>query len=310
MRALFSIVLPIFALIGLGWAIRRRDILSVEAARDLNHFVAYFGLPALLFQIVATATWSDPDLPSFTATFVLASMGVFMLAIVIRRVQGVSLANSSIDGLNAGFANVGFIGIPLCAVAFGPSSLNPATIAAIFTSCVLYGLGQAVIEVGLNRAAGAAAVLHKVGISLLKNPILVAPFVGVLCAWLHAPIPEGVTRFTSLLASTASACALVSVGLFLADHKVKPQLSAIAPVLGLKLIGQPLLSACLARYAFHLSASATGVAIVLSALPTGTGPYLLSDLYDLDATTTSGSILLSTVVSVVTITLLLTFVNG
>jgi predicted permease len=50
----------------------------------------------------------------------------------------------------------------------------------------------------------------------------------------------------------------------------------------------------------------TGIAVVLAALPTGTGPLLLANLYDRDATVTAGSILISTVASLATISLLLT----
>jgi predicted permease len=46
--------------------------------------------------------------------------------------------------------------------------------------------------------------------------------------------------------------------------------------------------------------------LALAALPTGTGPLVLAYLYDRDATVTAGSILISTVASLATISLLLT----
>jgi predicted permease len=63
--ALFSIVLPIFALVGAGTLARRFAILGPHAARELNQFVVYLALPALLFEIMAKARWSELDQPGF-----------------------------------------------------------------------------------------------------------------------------------------------------------------------------------------------------------------------------------------------------
>jgi malonate transporter and related proteins len=74
----------------------------------------------------------------------------------------------------------------------------------------------------------------------------------------------------------------------------------------LKLLGQPALTWLLARFAFHLSPLLTGVAVVVAALPTGTGPYMLANIYHRDAAAIAGSILVSTVLSVVSIAVLVT----
>lgn len=55
MGVLFSIVLPVFALIAAGWGARRFDLLGPAGAYELNRFVVYLGMPALLFQVVAKA---------------------------------------------------------------------------------------------------------------------------------------------------------------------------------------------------------------------------------------------------------------
>jgi predicted permease len=53
------IVLPIFALIGAGWIARRSGVLGPHATGEINRFVVWLALPALLFDIVAKARWSD-----------------------------------------------------------------------------------------------------------------------------------------------------------------------------------------------------------------------------------------------------------
>jgi predicted permease len=46
--------------------------------------------------------------------------------------------------------------------------------------------------------------------------------------------------------------------------------------------------------------------VILSALPTGTGPFMLAEFYRREGGVTSSAILFSTVVSLITVTLCLT----
>lgn len=137
--------------------------------------------------------------------------------------------------------------------------------------------------------------------------MLLAPVLGALYAGFAPPLPEGADRFLSLLAHAASPCALVSLGLFIADQRGRPHLPALSAQVALKLVGQPLLTWALAVYVFHLSPAITGLAVVLAALPTGTGPFMLAQMYKRDAGGTAGSILVSTVLSIVTISVLVSW---
>jgi malonate transporter len=307
MNVLFSVVLPIFALVGAGWIARRYEFLGATAASELNRFVVYLGMPALLFQIMANAKWHDLDHPGFTAAFALGCAVTFGVTVFIRHRQSTHLADASLDGLNGGYANVGFIGFPLCMAAFGPDSLPLVTIAAIITVSVLFGVAVLLVEVGLQPRANILNIVKKVAISLAKNPMLVAPVMGVLYALFAPQLPQGPNRFLTLLASAASPCALVSLGAFIAGAKGRFQWPKLSSLVGLKLIGQPAITWMAATLVFNLTPAVTAIAVVVSALPTGTGPYMLANMYERDASTTAGSILISTVLSVGTIAVLVTF---
>ena len=69
MLSVLLIVLPIFALIGAGWIARRSGVLGPHATGEINRFVVWLALPALLFDIVAKARWSDIWQPGFIAVF-------------------------------------------------------------------------------------------------------------------------------------------------------------------------------------------------------------------------------------------------
>ena len=75
-------VLPIFALILAGWCARKVGVLGSHATTELNRFVVYLALPAVLFQVMASARWADLWQPGFMAAFFLGSLIVFVLTVL------------------------------------------------------------------------------------------------------------------------------------------------------------------------------------------------------------------------------------
>ena len=183
MLTTFFVVLPIFALIFLGFFCRRANVLGPHATTELNRFVVYLALPALLFDIMAHSRWATLDQPAFAAVFTLSTFIVFALTILLRLrgARGAAprhLADVSIDGLNAGYGNTGFIGFPLSLIVFGRGMLGLTTVAAIITVCLLFAVAIVLIEIGLQTEARPTHLLLKVGRSLIRNPLLVAPVLG------------------------------------------------------------------------------------------------------------------------------------
>jgi predicted permease len=73
------------------------------------------------------------------------------------------------------------------------------------------------------------------------------------------------------------------------------------------LLLQPALTWWLAARVFALSPMLVEMSVVLAALPTGTGPFMLAEFYRREAHITSRTILLSTLGSLVTLSLLLLY---
>src|ERR1700748_732843 len=102
MLSTLTVVLPIFALIFAGWAARKIGVLGPHATAELNRFVVYLALPALLFDIIAHTHGADLWQPGFIAAFGLGSGIVFVATVAIRLKRRRDLADAAIDGLNAG----------------------------------------------------------------------------------------------------------------------------------------------------------------------------------------------------------------
>jgi malonate transporter and related proteins len=302
MLATLTAVTPVFALIFVGWLARRLGALGPAATGELSRYTVYLALPALLFDIVAHAAWAEIWQPGFVAAFGLGALLISGLALFARLQASHSLADAAIDGLNAGYANVGFIGFPLTLAAFGRQALAPTLIASLITACVLFALGIVLIETGLQTETGRRRVAVKVGVALVRNPLLIAPALGAVFPLAGVGLPVAAESFVKLLGASASPCALVALGLFLAEQsETTGATKAAGWLIGLKLIAQPALTWALATQVFGLTPLLTHTAVLLAALPTGTGPFMLAEIYGREAATTSLVVLVSTVASVATV---------
>ncbi len=313
MLGTLSILLPIFGLIAAGFISRKTGVMGQTAASELNRFVVWLALPALLFDIMANSNWSALYLPDFILVYLIGSVGLFGLVLIWRLKQGVPLADASIDSVSAAYSNTGYVGFPLLFLVFGAPSQVPTTIASIIVVSIVFALAIILIETGLQAEASLRLKIKNVLKAVFLNPLIVSPIAGMLFALTSWQLPQGVETFLTLLSGAASPAALVSLGLFLADavassndnsaaaRKTAWQLTAI------KLIAQPLLVAWLALSVFEMDYELAMMAILLAALPTGTGPFMLAEYYRREAVTTAQTVLFSTVLSLVTLTLLLSF---
>ena len=309
MLAIFNIVFPIFSLIFLGWGCRKRNILSAGAASELNRFVIWLALPALLFDSMSRLTAADFANLRFIAVFGIGVALVFLVTAWLRTRQRAAAPDVIIDSLGSSYANVGFIGIPLCYLAFGHDGLPPSVIAMVMTACLLFAVAIVLLETFLHAQAGLGQTVAKVGRSLLRNPIMIAPMAGIAVALTGAHIPSGVQQLFKILGGAASPCALVSLGLFLAQPVAqRTQQVSVWLLVGFKLLLQPAVTAVLAYWILPLPRVWADSAVLLAAMPIGTGPFMLAELYQREVTVMSRAILISTTLSLPTIALILAWI--
>jgi len=297
-------VLPLFGLIAIGYLCARKRLLGPGAVDSLNKFVVWLALPALLFQAMAQITWDQLDHPGYFWGFTLGIAIVFAVSYLLDKKRSGRLADASLEGLAASYSNAGFMGIPLCLMVFGEASLPAAIIAAILTACALFAFSIVLIEIDLQGSRSLKRTCRKVASSVLRNPLVVAPAAGLFFPATHLSLPGPLLQFTTLLGAAASPCALVTIGLFLAQSQPAEHRGAVWRIVTLKMFLHPLVTAVLVYGVFDMPALWANTAVLLSALPIGTGPFMLAKLYEREPAVTSQAILISTILSVLTISLL------
>ncbi|MGJ5179263.1 AEC family transporter [Bradyrhizobium oligotrophicum] len=305
MQAVLNSALPIFALILTGFLCGWFNVFDRTATDNLNRFAVYLALPALIFTAMSKIGVEQVSQFGFIGAFCGGIAATFATGFVISRLRGRRVANASIEGLDAGYSNVGFMGIPMCLLVFGPDSAPASIIATLFTACVLFLFAIVVVEMDLQKGATFGATVAKVARSLLTSPLFIAPVAGLAVGLSGFALPAPFLSFTTLLGGAASPAALVCIGLFLAQERVVTHDAAsIGLLVSLKLVMQPAVTALLAFHVFAMPPLWSHSAVILSALPIGSGPFTIAKLYGLEAGVTSGSILVSHILAVLTVSLL------
>lgn len=311
MLATFFSALPVFGMILAGYAAARTGVIPASANRDLNRFVVWIALPALMFSIIAKTDWRATWDSGFAIASLAGSFCVFALGLMLGRMRGLPVADIAVDGLNASYSNAAYLGLPLFTLVLGPWAAPYIIVAATMTLMVLFAVAIFSIELGHHRDQGLLHALARALAGVIRNPIMIGSILGLLW-WLGGvPLPDSIGNFTRLLGAAASPTALVAIGLMLAERPLKEALAS-RPVIALtaaKLVAHPAITAIIAYFLLGMTGPAAGIAVAIAALPTGTGPFMVAGFYARDGKVTSGTILLSTVLSMATITVLLHFLS-
>jgi predicted permease len=225
-----------------------------------------------------------------------------------HRKGGRSLADAALDGLNAAYPNVGYMGFPLCLLVFGRGSLIAVTITAIVTVCVIFAGAIVLIEAASHAERNPLRLVAKVAGTLARNPLLVAPVLGAAVSGLGYHPAGSIETFFRMLGGSASPCALVALGLFLAERRGRQGTGAAIGLTAAKLVVLPVVTWALCRL-LPMPPVMAEAAVLLAALPTGTGPFMLAEFYRREAMVTARTILASTVTSVLTLSVLIYFIR-
>lgn len=304
----FNVVFPVFALILIGYVCGRTGKLGESASTELNRFVVWLALPAQLFHFASSSSWQTLWQPGFIAAFFLSCLAVFILVLVLSWVRNRDLAAASFSGLSASYSNTGYMGIPLCVLALGQDGLAPAIIST-FIVFVMFALATVLIEIGILSHKKSHEIFWSVIKSLCTNPLLIAPVAGLLWASTDLVLYDPLAQVIAFLAAAATPCALVSIGLFLMQKERFASQQAWGISIA-KLIIQPVLAWFIAGPILDLPELSVSAVVILAALPTGTGPFMLAQYYQGDGRMISRVVLLTTIGSLLTLSLFLWWNKG
>ncbi len=306
MDTLINVAVPVFGIVLTGYLAGTFNVLGADSAAALNRFVYYFALPPVLFVFTARAPIDKILNWPFISAFVLGSLLTLAIAVVAGRLLfGHKPSELAMQGLTAVFSNTAYMGIPLFLTAFGPEGALPAIVATLAATTLLIGGAIAALET--ERAVGPSTlqIIGQVGGTLVRNPLLIAPFLGIAFSMLAVSIPKPLGNFLDLLAASAGPAALFALGLSLVGRKLLGNAVEVSWLVALKLLVHPVITYLLVTHVFQMEQLWAKAAIILSALPVGALVFVVAQQYNVFVERASATVIVSTVLSVGTISLLL-----
>lgn len=306
MDALINVVFPVFGVILTGYLAGRLNVLGPDSAAALNRFVFCFALPPALFIFTARAPVESIFNWPFIGAFVGGSLSTLLVALIVGRFwYRQDIATLGIAGFAAVQANVVYMGLPLLLTAFGPDGAPPTIIAALCLTILFICGIIAILEVTRASGSWTVSVAAKLVTTVIGNPAVISPLLGILFAIAALPLPKAVSNYLDLMAAAVGPAALFALGLSLVDRKVMGNAREVIWISALKLIVNPILTFVLVSYVFALDPMWSAAAVILSAMPTGANAYVIAQQYNVHVETVSSAVVVSTGLSVITISLLL-----
>jgi predicted permease len=292
--------LPIFLAAGAGYALGRRFQLDL---RSLSRVAFYVFSPCLVFDSLTHSDLTGSVLAQIAVVSLGVSLVVAGLAFLVGSALRLDRHTLATLVVAATFGNAGNFGLAVSKFAFGDAALSRAVIYFVFNSLAVYTLGVAVAASG--KLSWREVLRHG-----LVLPTTLAVVVAALMRLAGLAAPQPLDRAVGLLSQATIPLMLILLGLQLAAIHEFPR--ARLGLMGLaafsQLVVAPLLTLALAS-ALQLNGVTLQAVVIESAMPTAVITTILAVEYQLDMTLVSGTVVLSTLLSPLTLTPLIAFLQ-
>ena len=275
--ALFILILPVFALIGVGVALRRFQLIEAPAETSLIRFVVFICMPCLAFDtVVGNASLRVPAnlfLPPL-AGFLTTAAGILVAYAAARLIGLEKGAGLRTFGFSAGIFNYSYIPFPIIGGLWGSQTQGVLLVHNM-------GVELAIWSVGILVLTG-ASLRH--GWRRVITPMLVVLVTAVAINLLGAAgyVPGFVRSIVHSLGVCAIPVGIVMTGANLANYLdqpsklVHPKVALTAALVRLGLL--PVLMIALARF-LPCSVDLKRVIVVQAAMPAGVIPIIIAQYY-------------------------------
>jgi malonate transporter len=310
MLDIFNVILPVFAIIGLGYLAVRFRLFPADGTRGLVAFVNNFATPCLLCQAMLTSDFNSTFNSSVIIPFYVGALFSLLCGSLIARNLFKHRPGESVSsGFSAMFTNTVLIGIPVISRAYGQQALPTVFSIIAFHAPMLITLGMVVMELVRRDSEPLGRTLLVALARVVQNPLLWGVVIGVLGNRLQVKVPEPAMAFLSMMAAAVLPASLFGLGGALNEYKLSESW-ALASVNSLfKLVIHPAIVYVLAVWVLHAPIEYARYAVLLAAMPAGINAYVFATYYDRAVNVAANVVLISTVASVATITFWL-FVLG
>ncbi|MBU0698167.1 MAG: AEC family transporter [Pseudomonadota bacterium] len=295
---IISTIIPIFAVIILGWLARWKGFIQPNFLAPANRLVYYLAIPAMIFHLISKASLKAQFDSLVLAITLLSVIAVFAVSwstgwmIRVERKQLGTFIQCSFHG------NLGYIGLAVAYYHLGNQGFVRAGILAGFIM-ILQNL-LAVVALQFNAESTTLRKNRRdIFFRILGNPVIVSALAGILYSLTGLAVPLIVDRSLAILSGLALPMALLIIGASLSFEMMQLRMLRVLSTAGMKLILLPGLGLVL----YRLCGSAFQdylPGLILLASPSATLTYIMAKEMKGDTDFAVAAISISTILSAIT----------
>ena len=294
----------LFALVVVGYVAGKLGYLGGDFDRQLSRLVINITCPALILSSAMTGELPDrqyilPLLLISTLTYiVLATVAFFLPRYLTKRRE-----DEGAIGFALMFGNVGFMGYPVVASIFGHEAVFYAAVLNVVNTFAVFTVGTMLIT-GKNEVEG-SRFEKKV---LYSTPMLAAYLTMLIVALRIDDIPQYISQPLTMLGNITVPAALLIIGSSMSQLSLRSLMgnTTVYMTTALRLAILPLAVHGLMT-ALGFSPFVVNINTVVIAMPVATYGTILCLKYEKDTTMITEVTFITTLLSMLTIPLLVTF---
>lgn len=272
-----TITLPIFTLVLVGFLYSRRVKPDLGGA---NKLVVDVALPVLIFISLSAKSFDPISALSFTGASVVLIFLCGLLAWPLAKFSG---ATQQAFLPCAMFTNVGPIGIPLIALAYGPEGMATAVVLLVISNILHFTLGVGVMSGTVDWRMAYA------------NPLVWATVLGVASSQLQLTLPDWIQTSCTMIGSVLVPMMLMSLGARLASSQVADAWVGIQS--GVLILIVRIAAAFFTLWLIPLQGLERGALILFACLPPAVFNFMLADKFQVEPNKVASTVIVGHLLS-------------
>lgn len=305
---IFLQTFPFFAIIALGYGAGRTGFFNEDATKYLTKFVFFFALSAMIFRFAANIELSEVWDARLIAAYLWGTAFVYGIATIVGFLRNLNVATNAIEAQCAVIGNIGFLGLPMLTLILGEAAVGPIMM-MLAVDLIIFSSLVVILVTGSQDGQMSIRILKTVGLGLVKNPMIVAMTLGLLCSGFDLTIPVPLNEFLAILGGAATPGALFAIGASLATKSAE-RIEVAGWLTFCKLVLHPAFVAFGALFLFSVDPYSAAVLIAAASLPVAGNVYMLAQHYSVAPQRVSAAILVSTAISILTVSLVIGWVTN
>ncbi len=298
LSVLINIVLPVFVIIGAGFIVARIKSLN---AQTLSRVSLYILGPALVFSKLSKTTISGSDFAQIVAFTILGTLIVLLLSWITARLLSLDRSRESAFMLSCSFVNHGNYGLPLVLFAFGQEGLERALI--YFVTGAFLANTLAVFIASRGKAKATTSLLN-----IFRIPMIYAIVAAFAVNATDFVVPEAILKPLNMAADATIPVMLLLLGAQLASTYLGGQVRLISLAVFVRLVGGAIVGLGVATL-MGLTGVTRQACVVEHSTPTAVMTSILAMEFGTEPEFVTGAIFASTLASIITMTLLVTWLS-